>query len=47
VITRNRIIMSEGYELNYSQPSGAFEERLGREKGFTRNEYLGHGAIQL
>ena len=25
----------------------AFEERLGREKGFTRNEYLGHGAIQL
>lgn len=25
----------------------AFEERLGREKGFTRNEPLGHGATQL
>ena len=25
----------------------AFEERRGWEKRFTRNEHLGHGAIQL
>ena len=36
VITRNRIIMSEGYELNYNQPSGAFEEKLAGEKVYSK-----------
>ena len=47
LLNMSGILSVLNWGIGNSEGDAGFEERLGRGKGFTRNEPIGHGAIQL